>query len=266
MASVVGATTPPAVRVWEHQLMVYRRIWASNLVVSVLRPLLYMLGMGLGVGGLVDGGPRSDEVLDGLTYFQFFGPAMVATSAMMVLVNDSLWPIRGGFIWNRTFLSQAATPITPGEIVAGIGLWHLTKGVLASLGVVLVLALFPSTRSLGLLPAVGFGALTGWAFAAPLTAWSAWRETDLSFPNILRFVVVPMFLFSGAFYPIEQLPGWLQWFSRFTPVWHGVELCRGVTYGLLTWTTALGHVAYLLAWAAIGLALARRVFADRLGN
>ncbi len=263
---MMGLSTPPAVRVWEHQLILYRRIWASNVVVSIVRPLLYVLGMGLGVGGLVDDGPRADEVLDGLTYFQFFAPAMIATTAMMVLVNDSLWPIRGGFLWNRTFFSQAASPISPGEIVGGVALWHLTKGLLSSVGVAVVLALFPSTRTWGLIPAVGVGALTGVAFAAPLTTWAAWRETDLSFPNINRFVIVPMFLFSGAFYPISQLPTWLQWFSRITPVWHGVELCRGAVYGGLSLGDVVVHVVYLLAWAGVGWVLARKVFADRLGN
>ncbi len=262
----MAVSTPPPVRVWEHNFAIYRRVWASNVMASVIRPLMYVLGMGIGVGGLVDGGPRSGEVLDGLTYFQFFGPSMIATSAMMVLVNDALWPIHGGFQWHRSFFSQAATPITPGEIVTGVALWHFTKGLLASAGVGLVLALFPSIRSWGLLAAVLFGALTGLAFAAPITAWSAWREDTTSFPNINRFVIVPMFLFSGAFYPISQLPVWLQWFSRFTPVWHGVELCRGAVYGLLSFGQVVGHVAYLLLWCAVGMLLSRRVFADRLGN
>lgn len=258
--------TPPIVRVWEHQFTVYKRIWGANLVVSVIRPLMYVLGMGIGVGGLVDGAARADRVLDGLTYFQFFGPSMIATTAMMVLVNDSLWPIRGGFIWDRTFFAQAASPLTIGEIVAGVGLWQFTKGLLASAGVVGVLALFPSVRSWGLLAALVFGAVTGLAFAAPIAAWAAWRETDLSFPNINRFVIVPMFLFSGAFYPISELPTWLQWYSRATPVWHGVELCRGATFGSLTPTGALGHLLYLGLWWALGMVAARLAFASRLEN
>lgn len=246
--------------------MVYRRIWLSNLTVSVLRPLLYVLGMGFGVGTLVDRGPQSDQILDGLTYVQFFAPAVIPTTAMMVLANDSLWPIRGGFIWSRTFFAQASSPLSSGDIVAGVGLWHLTKGALASSGVALALILLPDVRSWGLVPAVGFGALTGAAFAAPLTCWAAWRDTDMSFANINRFVIVPMFLFSGAFYPLDVLPTWLQWFSRATPTWHGIELCRGVVTGTLTLAPGVGHSAYLALWAVVGWALARRVFARRLGG
>lgn len=269
LARPTGRRTPPALRVWEHQLIVYRRIWFSNVTVSLVRPLLYVVGMGFGVGALVDDGPRADEVLGGLSYFQFFAPAVIATSAMMVLANDSLWPIRGGFIWTRTFFAQASTPLSSGDIVAGLGLWHATKGMLASAGVALVLVLFPTTRTWGLVPAMVFGALTGVAFAAPLTAWAAWRETDLSFANINRFVIVPMFLFSGAFYPIDQLPVWLQWFSRITPVWHGVELCREAVNGdfaARSLATMALHTAYLALWALSGWLLARKVFSRRLGG
>lgn len=246
--------------------MIYRRVMVSNLLIAVVRPLLYLLGMGLGVGGLVDRGASAEQALAGLTYFQFFGPSMIATTAMLVSVNDALWPVHGGFNWDRGFFAQAATPIAPGDIATGTSLWHLTKALLASAGVAVILALFPSTRSWGLVPAVGFGALTGLAFAAPITAWSAWRPDSLSFPNIQRFIIAPMFLFGGAFYPIDQLPSALQWFSRLTPVWHGVELCRAVAYGRLEAGPALSHVAYLAGWCLLGGWLSRRQFARRLGN
>ena len=258
-------TTPGSIRVLEHQLLVYRRVWKSNMLGAVIRPLLYVLGMGLGVGSLVDDGPRGGDLLGDLTYFEFFAPAMIATTAMMVLTNDALWPVRGGFIWNRTFLSQVAAPISPGEVVGGLLLWNVMKGLLSSAGVVIVLAFFDGTRSWGLLPAVAFGALSGVAYSAPLIAWSASRENDLSFPNIQRFVIVPMFLFSGAFYPITELPNWLQIFARITPIWHGVELCRGATYGTLSVSKTLGHIAFLLVWVAVGWFAARRVFTRKLG-
>lgn len=261
----MSMATPGSVRVLEHQLLVYRRVWKSNVLGSIIRPLLYVLGMGVGVGGLVDDGPRGGNLLDDLTYFEFFAPAMIATTAMMVLTNDALWPIRGGFIWNRTFLSQVAAPISPGEVVGGLLLWNVLKGVLSSAGVVIVLAFFDGTRTWGLLAGIVFGALSGVAYSALLIAWSASRDNDLSFPNIQRFVIVPMFLFSGAFYPITELPGWLQVFAKVTPIWHGVELCRGAAYGTLSAQATLGHVAYLIVWVAVGWFLARRVFTQKLG-
>ena len=145
-----------------------------------------------------------------------------------------------------------------------MALWHATRGLIVATGVATVLALFPQTRSWGLIPAVVFGVLTAMAFALPLTAWSATRESDQSFPAIMRFAVIPMFLFAGAFYPIEQLPDWLQPVAWATPLFHGVELCRGAVLGTLDVGPGLVHVAVLGAYATVGLLLARRGFARRL--
>jgi len=128
----------------------------------------------------------------------------------------------------------------------------------------LVLVFFDSTRGWGLLPAIGFGALAGVAYSAPLVAWSASRKNDLAYPNVLRFVIVPMFLFSGAFYPITELPGWLQFIARLTPIWHGVELCRGALFNTLSAWSIIGHVGFLAIWVAVGWLAAQRVFTKKL--
>lgn len=259
MSTLIGP-----LRVVEHHLLAYRRVWKSNVVGSVVRPLMYLLGMGLGVGSLVDAGPTSGRLLNDLSYFQFFAPAIIATTAMVVLTNDSLWPIRGGFFWFGTFHSQAAGPIEPREVASGVLLWHVAKGLLSAGGVALVLALFPSTRTWWLPIAALFGAVAGVAYSAPLVAWSATRESDMAYPNVMRFVIVPMFLFSGAFYPISQLPGWMQFVARLTPIWHGVELARATTHGMLTVADAAGHLGYLLVWVAVGWFLTQRVFEKKL--
>ena len=170
----------PSIRVFEHHLLVYRRVWKSNMLGSVIRPLLYVLGMGLGVGSLVDDGPGGETVLGGLTYFEFFAPAIMATTAMQILTNDALWPIRGGFVWFGTFHNQRATPIDAGDVVTGVLLWHLAKGVLSAGGVAVVLLLFESTRTVMLIPAVVFAALAGIAYSAPLIAFSAFSVTVIS--------------------------------------------------------------------------------------
>jgi lipooligosaccharide transport system permease protein len=100
--------------------------------------------------------------------------------------------------------------------------------------------------------AVPAAALGGLAFAAPLTAYSAGRDSDQSFSIIMRIAVVPMFLFSGTFFPVDQLPDWLEPLARVTPLWHAVELCRGATTGTLSLAGAVGHSAFLLAVVAVG--------------
>lgn len=258
--------TAPAVRAWESHFMLYRTIWKSNVLGAFFQPLLYLLGMGLGVGALVDRGDDSDRLLDGLTYFEFLAPGLLATTAMMICSQEAMWPVMGGFKWMRTFHAQAATPLSPTDVLGGVTLWHATKGLISVSGVALVLACFPGTRSWGLLLAIPFGALTGLAFAAPITAFAASAETDNNFPTLQRFVIMPLFLFGGAFYPIDQLPDWMEPIARITPLWHGVELCRGAVHGRLTMGATAAHLTFLVGFVAIGWALARPSFRRRLAT
>jgi lipooligosaccharide transport system permease protein len=106
--------------------------------------------------------------------------------------------------------------------------------------------------------------LIGVAFAGPMAAYAATRERDGAFVPVMRFGIVPMFLFSGTFFPISRLPVVLEWVARATPLWHGVDLCRGLTLGTITWSSAVVHVAYLLVWAVGGVALAFSTYRRRL--
>ncbi len=257
-------STPPAVRMWESQFLLYRTIWKSNVMGAFVQPLLYLLGMGLGVGSLVDRGTDAPQLLDGLTYFQFLAPALIATSAMMVTTTEAMFPVHAGFKWIRTYHAAAATPLTPGQIAAGIALWQATKALITGTGVAVALLLFDQTRTTGLPLAVVFAGLTGAAFAAPITAWAATRQQERSFPAINRFVITPLFLFGGAFYPIDQLPPWLQWVAKATPIWHGVQLCRNAVTHRLQLDSTLVHVGYLLMFVVVGWLFARRTFAERL--
>src|SRR5215217_7456771 len=180
-------STPAAVRVWGSSFAMYRQIWRSNVLGSLVQPLLYLLGMGVGVGALVDDS-GSQAVLGGVDYITFLAPALLATTAMIVASQEAMWPVMDGFTWGSQYRAMAATPLRPIDIVNGLTLWHATRGALAAGGVAVVLALFPSTRSWGLIPAVPFAVLTGMAFAAPIMAWASTRETsDQSFPAIMRF-------------------------------------------------------------------------------
>ena len=260
-------STPAAVRVWGSSFALYKQIWRSNLFGSLLQPLLYLLGMGVGVGSLVDRGTAADDILGGVDYVAFLAPSLLATTAMIVVTQESLWPIRDGFSWGYAFRAMAATTLRPRDIVHGVALWHATRAILAASGVAIVLAFVPATRSSGLVAAVPFAVLTGMAFAGPITAWAASRvDSEQSFPAIMRFGIVPMFLFAGAFYPIEQLPGWLQLLARATPLYHGVELCRGAVLHTLGLVDALVHVAVLMAFWFVGLWCSSRIFARRLAE
>ncbi|MCB0992177.1 MAG: ABC transporter permease [Acidimicrobiales bacterium] len=254
----------PALRVAYRDLVIYRRIWRANLVGAVFQPLMYLLGVGLGVGSLVDSGPGSDAALGGVSYLAFYASAVMATTAMFTSSQESLWPAMDGFKWSNAYRAMVATPLEPSDVAVGLGAYHAARAAIGAIGVALVLLLFDDTRSLGLLAAVPAAVLTGLAFAMPLTAWTSTRDTDTSFPAIMRFVILPMFLFGGVFYPIEQLPGWLQPVAWVTPLWHGVELCRGATLGTWTMPSALVHLGVLLAFAGGGTFIATRTFTRAL--
>jgi lipooligosaccharide transport system permease protein len=262
----MGTGTAPAIRVWERSMLQHRRVWRTSLLGSFLQPLLYLVGMGLGVGGLVDGTAGSPGLLGGVTYLAFIAPALLAASAMLVCSQDSLWPLLDGFLWSNSYRAMTATPLTPAQVAGGLSLWHATRALMTVVGVAVVLTFFADTRTWGLLAAVPAGVLTGLAFALPLTAWTASREGDASFPAILRFAIIPMFLFAGVFYPIDQLPSAFQPVAMVTPLWHGVQLCRGAVLGTLGIGEGTVHVAVLLAYVAGGWVLCRRAFTKRLAS
>lgn len=242
----------------------YRRVIGANLVSSFLQPLLYLLAMGLGVGSLVDRNQTSTELLGGVSYLAFLAPGLLATTAMTLAVIEGSWPVMDGFQWGRQYQAMAATPVRSRDIVVGHGLWVLIRGLLAGVTVAAAMVWFDELRSLGLILAVPAAALCGLAFGMPAAAWAATRTTDVSFPAIQRFIVVPLFLFGGAFYPLSQLPAVVRPLGYATPLWHGVELSRGFALGTMGWFAAVGHVAYLLVWCVVGGVLADRAFARRL--
>ena len=256
--------TPTTIRVWESEFAVYRKVWQSHLVLAFVQPLLYLVGIGLGVGALVDDNIDSTSSLGDVSYFQYLGPALLATTAMISAGQASLWQVLDGFFWGNRYRAMAATPLTSGDIASGLALWHATRTAIGVTGVAVVLALFDDTRSWGLVVAVPVAVLTGLAFALPITAWSSTRYGDGSFPTIIRFGLLPMFLFGGAFFPVDQLPAWLQPVAYVTPLWHGVELCRGAVIDSVDAGNVVVHLTVIGGYAMAGWVACRITFARRL--
>lgn len=258
--------TPGPLRVVEWNLLGYRRIWMSSIVSSFVQPLLYLVGIGLGVGTLVTRNPSSRALLGGVGYARFIAPGLLATTAMMVASVESTFPVFAGFKWIRVYHAMAASPLTAVDIVLGHLLWIGLRVLLAAGSVGLAMELVPSTRA-GRLPlAVLAAALCGLAFAMPLAAYAAGADTERGFVAFQRFALTPMLLFAGTFFPVSQLPAAVRPIAYVTPVWHGVELCRGVTLGTLRAGPALGHVAYLMSFVVVGTFVSVRRFAGRLAT
>ena len=240
----------------------YRRTWRGSVVSSFLNPVLFLLAMGVGLGELVD--EQNSGGLEGLSYLSFIGPGLLAATAMQVAAGESTWPVMGGIKWRKGYHAMLAAPINARDIVYGHLGWVAVR-LLVTCSIFLgVLAVFGVVESPWGILAVPAGVLTGLAFAAPITAFAATQENDSSFASLMRFGILPMFLFSGTFFPIDQLPPALQAAATVTPLWHGVQLARGLCLGDAGAVSSVGHVLYLLAWAGAGTIVARWTFTRRL--
>jgi len=254
----------PAVRSLQSWAYRYKRTWRGSAVSGVLQPVLFLAAMGLGLGSLVNRGHATS--LGGVTYLVFLAPALLAAGAMQTAALESTWPVMAAVKWLKTYDAMLATPLRVRDVLAGHLIWIALR-VTMTCGVFLaVMAAFGAVKSpeaVFLLPA---GVLTGLAFAAPIAAYAVTLERDGALSALFRFGIVPMFLFSGTFFPVSQLPAALQPIAYITPLWHGVDLCRHLALGQASLLGSLAHVAYLLVWIVVGTAIARVTYRRRLVN
>jgi lipooligosaccharide transport system permease protein len=250
-----------ALRSYEFWLAFYKRTWRGSLATSIVNPVFYLGALGVGLGTLVN---RAGTTPGGVDYLAFVAPGVLAATAMQIGTTEASWPVLGSIRWTRVYYAMLATPLGIGDIVVGHQLWMATRVATSSAVYLAVIAAFGGIQSPLALLALPACVLIGVAFAGPMAAYAATRERDGAFVPVMRFGIVPMFLFSGTFFPISRLPVVLEWVARATPLWHGVDLCRGLTLGTITWSSAVVHVAYLLVWAVGGVALAFSTYRRRL--
>jgi lipooligosaccharide transport system permease protein len=262
----------PAVRVLEHELLVYRRAWRGSIFSSFLSPALYLAAMGLGLGSLVDAGvgsaagagSASGAALAGVTYLAFLAPGLLASTAMQTAAGEATFPVMAGLVWVKSFHGMTATPIQPADVVVG-KLSYIGLRILLVVTVFFVVTvLFGAVSGPAAILAVPAALLTGLAFATPIAAYSATQRDPSGFNALFRFGVIPLLLFSGTFFPIEQLPDLLQVVARLTPLWHGVDLCRSLALGTAEPVQTAIHVVYLGTMTAVGVAAALITFRRRL--
>ncbi len=260
VAGASGRPSPPwrrALAYWAYQ---YKRTWRSSLATSFLYPVLYLAAMGVGLGTLVD---RHSREVDHVSYLLFIAPGLLAATAMQVGGNESMYPVMGAIKWVRTYFAMLATPLKVADILAGQVAWIAVRLLTVSAVYLAVMAAFGAVRSPLAVLALPAGVATGLSFATPIMAFSATQESDKGFIAIYRFALIPLFLFSGTFFPVARLPGWLQPVAYATPLYHGVSLVRALTLGQAAWANA-ADAAYLVALALVGYLLARRSFTTRL--
>ena len=248
-----------AVTAW--QARSYRRTWRATVTTAFLNPVFFLLSIGVLLGKLVDEG-RAD--LGGLSYLEFVAPGLLAATAMQVAANEATFPVMAGVKWLRTYHAVVATPVRVSELVAGVLGWAALRVAVAAVVFTLIAVVAGAFDSPLALLAPAAALLCGMAFAAPVAAFSANLENDAWIAGMNRFVIVPMFLFSGTFFPVDQLPAWLEPLAWVTPLWHGVSLCRDLASGGAAALPTLGHTAYLLTIAAAGAFAAVRTHERKL--
>lgn len=268
-AAIAGGAKPKRWGWWYAFEWIFRsmRAYGTTIVVGgVGFPLVYLLGLGMGLAAVI---PVS--VADGangpVSYVAFVAPALLVTSAVMVTSEEYSFPVMSGFKWHKTYFGVNATPIRPGQLAVGQMGGGIARMIFVSVVFYLVMLIFGISER----PWLGWGTvpvslLAGLGFGLPLMAFSSnLKEDKGQFALVQRFVFTPLFLFSGTFYPLDTLPEALQWLGWISPIWHGAEVSRVLTYGAAMEPAVLiAHLAVPAAMAAIGAFLVVRAFERRL--
>ncbi|HYJ68908.1 MAG TPA: ABC transporter permease [Nocardioidaceae bacterium] len=244
-------------RLVERNFLVYKRAWIVFLT-GFIEPVLYLFSIGIGVADLVDDFRLSDGTVIG--YTEFVAPALLASAAMNGALFDSTYNIFFRMKYAKLYDAVLATPLRPWDVATGEITWALLRGTAYSamfVAVMVAMGLVSSWWALLMLPAA---MLIGYAFAGAGMALTTWMKSWQDFEYV-QLAIMPMFLFSGTFYPLDTYPSGLQWIVQITPLYHGVELCRGFATGTIGWQIPIA-VGYLAVMGTIGMYVASR----RLGT
>jgi len=256
-----------AFRVAEYRLRHISKWMGSVIAFGLGNPILYLISVGLGVGALVDANSGGDGV-GGVPYLQFVAPALLAAAAIQGVMDEVTFPTMDGFVWDKVFFAIGATSVSSRQIANGVMLVALIRGVFTTAMYLAILLAFGAIPLSSVLPLMLTSMFAGWAFAALMLSFTARLENDDGyFAIISRFVVAPMFLFSGTFYPLEQMPILLQPIGWVSPLWHATELGRFLSYGLeIEPLMFFVHFGYLAILGVVGMALTYPKFAERLAK
>lgn len=251
-----------ALRVTQRNLWVYRRTWRGSIFGSFLNPLLYLGALGVGLGSFI--AAQDTSALGGVTYLQFLGPGLLAAACMQTASFEATFPIMGKISWRRNYEAMLSAPLSVRDLVLGELGWISVRMTTMALSFMVVLTLFGIPTSPLAVLGIPAAVLTGVAFFAAIMAFTATQKNDSGFAAMFRFVINPLFLFSGTFFPVDRLPDAIEFVAALTPLYHGVALIRGLilqTPELASWPI---HLGYLLLFTAVAAWLAYRLLRRRL--
>lgn len=247
-------------RVWMRNLMVYRRTWQVNFIPPLAEPALYILAFGAGLGSMV-----GNLKVDGreVAYTAYIAPGLVAASVMWQSFYENTFASFVRMYYQKSFDAMLATPLSLEDVITAEILWGATKAVVGTLlmGVVIwAFGLISMPQGLWLVP---LSMLGGLAFGS-VAMWLTGITPTIDMFNLPIFLfVTPMFLFSGAFFPVDGLPAWASGLAQLLPLYHLTQACRAVSLGQAGWSV-LGNALYLAAFTAVFYPLAVRAMEKRL--
>jgi lipooligosaccharide transport system permease protein len=253
-----------ALLVLEHNAIVYRRSWRGSIFVSFISPVLFLAAMGVGLGSLVARGPAHS--VGGLPYLAFIAPGLLAVATMQTAFSEMAYPILSKTQWLHTYDGMLATPIRVRDILAGEIGWLTIRLVTVASIFYAVMVAFGAVHSAQAVAAIPVAVLSGLAFGTPMLAFSAAQRSDMGFAVIARFVITPLFILGGTFFPLERLPAVAQSIAWVMPLSHGVTLARALTSGTATVGAGLQHLAVLAVYVVAGGVIAHFTLERRLAE
>jgi lipooligosaccharide transport system permease protein len=236
----------------DYWLTVYRRTWRGTAISSFVAPLFYVLAMGVLLGGFIDVDP--DKLEGATSYLAFLVPGLVAAHAMQTAVGETTYPVMAMIKWDRIYDSMLATPLQVRDLVLA-HLCFVTLRVATSCAVfMLVLTPFGVFATWwGILLAFASQVLVGMAFGSLVYAFTTRLKSPEGFGVLYRLGVFPLFLFSGAFFPIANLGAVGELVAKLTPLWHGVNLSRMFCLGTVDWPLAAVNALVLVTLTLLGI-------------
>ena len=216
-----------AFRVWQRHLTVYTKLYKSSIALNFVEPVLYLAALGLGLGAFV-------QQINGVPYIQFIAPGIIASSSMFAAIYECTYGTYVRMTYQKTFDAILATPVNIDDLVAGELLWGATKSLLYGTIIIIVISLFGLVDSAFIVLAVPVLFITGLIFAEISVIFTAVVPGIDSFNYFYTLFMTPMFLFSGIFFPLDNLSPVVTKIAFFTPLYHLVNICRALASGNLS--------------------------------
>jgi len=248
------------IRVWQRNLNVYRKTWMINFIPPFLEPLFYLLAFGVGLSGLVG---RVRYQGSEISYIQFIAPGLLGISIMYNAFFETTYASFVRMYYQKTFDAMMATPISLEEIITGEIVWGATKSLIAAAIMSLVISFFGLLSYPGSLLILPLAFLGGIAFGSIGMLFTGLVANIEMFNLPVFLFITPMFLFSGTFFPTENLPPWAQALALVLPLTHLANLTRSLSFGKIH-LALLWQVAYLILFSLIFFTLALKRMQKRL--